>query len=174
MILGTVISNIDEAKCTAMNQGLTEWADCHPLTDSADIFHVFIHHFEGSHVGEGNHTGYNNAKYWLVCGPKKLGSPAVHAVILEMTRKATIIAPYCVQATGLVASSLPSLENGKSKEVKHITITGGDKNRIALVFDGEWDGFAFVYACKKAEHSKLSKEECDELKEFPRLGLRLF
>jgi len=51
--------------------------------------HALIHRSEGHYVGEGGHLGYENAKYWLAGGHKKLASLCDHAVRREMRDYAT-------------------------------------------------------------------------------------
>ena len=66
VILGvTTWEDLDLAEYAATHSGLTNWSQTHPLSDVDDVIHSMIHRLEGSAVGEGGYTGYQNAKYWL-------------------------------------------------------------------------------------------------------------
>jgi hypothetical protein len=65
---------IKEAEFAATHPGQTKWMQNHPLSDVDDWIHSIIHRQEGDAIGEGNHTGWDNAKYWAAGGPKQLYS----------------------------------------------------------------------------------------------------
>ena len=71
VLLGVTKTNLEEAEYAATHPG-SGWAEAHPLSDSADMLHAILHRLEGPAVGEGNHTGYVNAKYWLAGGGKRV------------------------------------------------------------------------------------------------------
>jgi len=163
VILGVTQDNLEEAEYAATHRGETNWTQEHPLTDSADFIHAALHRLEGSAVGEGEYTGYENAKYWLAGGPKALEVPAKHSSRTELVRIARQHAPCCVKA-GVIAG-----ENG----AEHIIIADGSKTRKVCVPAGEWDGFVFVDLCKKREYGELSKEEANEVAILQRAELIL-
>jgi len=70
VLLGVNLDNVEEAEYAATHPGETNWSKQHPLSDVDDMAHSLIHRLEGNRRGEGNHTGYENAKYWIAGGPK--------------------------------------------------------------------------------------------------------
>ena len=65
ILLGVNFTNIQEAEYAATHPGQTNWYQNHPLSQSDQYLHGIIHRMEGSNIGEGGLTGYENAKYWL-------------------------------------------------------------------------------------------------------------
>ena len=65
ILLGVNLTNIQEAEYAATHPGQTNWYKNHPLSQSDQYLHGIIHRIEGSNIGEGGLTGYENAKYWL-------------------------------------------------------------------------------------------------------------
>jgi hypothetical protein len=151
LILGVTWNNKEEAEYAATHRGQTNWTQEHPLTDKDDAIHAALHRLEGSARGEGNHTGYDNAKYWLAGGPKALEKPAQHVVRTALARIARERAPCCVDA-GVISSG-----------AKHVIIAGGGKTRNVCVPEGEWDGFVFVDICERRASGELSEREADEV-----------
>lgn len=163
VILGITLDNVEEGEYAASHRGETNWMQEHPLSDSADLIHAAIHRLEGSAVGEGDHMGYENSKYWLVGGPKALERPAMHSVRTDLARMARECAPCCV-TQGVIAG-----ENG----AKHSIIAGGGKMRTVHVPAGQWDGFVFVDLCERRECGVLSQELIDEVTMLQRAELVL-
>jgi len=93
VVLGVTPVDIAQGEYAAMHPGQTSWADNHPLSTAADIIHAAIHRLEGAAYGEGNHTGYDNAKYWAMGGPKKLENPAPHPAREKLACRAMEYAP---------------------------------------------------------------------------------
>ena len=108
------------------------------------MLHAAIHRIvEGSALGEGDATGYENAKYWLAGGPKLLDHPAAHPVREALARLAKKHAPHCVEQGGVVAS----------KDTRYSVLSGGGKTRSICVPAGQWDDYAFLNLCQQwADH----------------------
>jgi hypothetical protein len=141
MLLGVTLDNLDEAEYSATHRGETNWAQKHPLTDSADILHAAIHRLvEGYDLGEGGQTGYDNAKYWLAGGPKLLSKPSPHLVRTALARIAQEHTPRCIAEGNLIAP-----QGG----AKHSVLSGGGKTRTVCVPHGQWDDFCFLELCKR-------------------------
>lgn len=163
VILGVSRDSIDEAEYAATHPG-SGWAKAHPLSDSADLLHALLHRLEGQELGEGNHTGFSNAKFWLAGGDKKLEAPAPHPIRSVLAAKAQKSA--CLRRLGLV----PTAER---KCAQHRIIAGGGQRREVAVPVGEWDGFAFVDVCEKWQAGALSPEEAVEVAAIQRAELEL-
>lgn len=161
VLLGVMRDNVEEAEFAATHPGQTDWAKQHPLTDSADLLHAAIHRLEGSKLGEGNHTGFENAMYWLAGGPKMLESPASHPVRTRLVQLAKERAPFCV-AKGVI-----------SRGAEHTIIAGDGATRQVLVPHGEWDGFAFVGVCERRACGELSPKEDGEVANLQHAELAL-
>ena len=67
VLLGVTVSELQVAEHAATHPGQTPWAENHPASfeDTSDWIHSVIHRYEGANIGEGNHTGYFNAMYWI-------------------------------------------------------------------------------------------------------------
>lgn len=164
VILGVTPHNLDEAEYAATHRGQTDWAKRHPLTDTADRIHSIIHRLEGPALGEGNHTGYDNAKYWVLGGPKELACPAQHPIRDELRRIALEHAPCCCCfGNGRGAIVAGQGEDGEGSI--HRIIVGGDeeKTREVRIPPGEWDDVAFIHACRLRAEGSLSEAECREI-----------
>jgi hypothetical protein len=166
-ILGVTPHNLDEAEHAATHRGQTDWAEKHPLTDGADRIHSIVHRLEGPAVGEGDHTGYENAKYWILGGPKELAYPAPHPIRRELRRIALEHAPRCIaQSNGGVVAGRG--DDGRGP-IHRIIVGGGagagegGKTRDVRVPPGEWDDVAFIDACRRRSEGLLSAEECREI-----------
>ena len=164
VVLGVTPHNLDEAEYAATHRGQTDWAESHPLTDTADRIHSIIHRLEGPALGEGNHTGYANAKYWILGGPKELVGPEPHPIRDELRRRALQHAPN-IANRGIIAG-----EGVDGRGPVHQVIAGGEKMRKVRVPPGEWDDIAFIDVCKLrsedrdgCELDRLSEEECREI-----------
>ena len=141
VLLGVTLDNLDEAEYAATHRGETDWAQKHPLTDSADIFHAAIHRLiEGDDLGEGDQTGYDNAKYWLAGGPKLLPKPSPHPVRTTLARIAREHTPRCISEGNLIAP-----KGG----AKHTVLSGAGKTRTVCIPHGSWDDFCFLELCKR-------------------------
>ena len=163
-VLGVTPHNLEEAEYAATHRGQTDWAEKHPLTDTADRIHSIIHRLEGPAKGEGGHTGYDNAKYWMLGGPKELVCPASHPIRDELCRIALENAPCCCvgnRSRGIVAGGG---EDGRGS-IHHIIVGGADgkTRREVRVPPGEWDDVAFIDACRLRSEGLLSEEECREI-----------
>ena len=164
VVLGVTPHNLDEAEYAATHRGQTDWAESHPLMDTADRIHSIIHRLEGPALGEGNHTGYANAKYWILGGPKELVCPEPHPIRDELRRRALQHAPN-IANRGIIAG-----EGVDRRGPIHRVIAGGEKMRKVRVPPGEWDDIAFIDVCKLrsedrdgSKPGRLSKEECREI-----------
>ena len=164
VVLGVTPHNLDEAEYAATHRGQTDWSATHPLTDTADRIHSIIHRLEGSALGEGNHTGYANAKYWILGGPKELVCPEPHPIRNELRRRVLQHAPNLLNR-GIIAG-----EGKDGRGPIHQVIAGGEKMREVRIPPGEWDDVAFIDVCRLrsedrdgCELNRLSEEECREI-----------
>lgn len=185
LVLGVTPHELDTAEYAATHPGQTSWSKDHPLTDSADRIHALIHRLEGSALGEGNHSGFDNAKYWILGGPKLLDKPADHWVKAVLEARAPLIAPLCVARRKLLSPRTSSRRQhlnidtyqgkGTNKlRPEHSIPVAGGKTRAVLpnLKEGEWDDLAFIDLCRLREGGKvLSEEECKEIMELQRLEL---
>jgi len=151
---------LEEAEYAATHRGQTNWANEHPLTDIDDLIHSIIHRLEGSNVGEGGYTGFENAKYWAMGGPK------MYSELISTTSKwkeiyqqqlcllAKRYAPTCV-SKGLIVND--------SKGRVHEIIAGGGKYRNVHVPYGCWDALCFIDLMERA--SCKQDEDCQALEQ---------
>lgn len=154
ILLGVTLDNLEEAEYAATHRGQTDWAQTHYLSDAADMLHAAIHRMvEGKDIGEGDQTGYDNARYWLAGGPKLLTTPAHHPVRETLARIARDHAPKCCQAGVIVASA------GSSKGAEHKVLSGGGKHRVVCVPCGQWDDFAFLQLCQRWAEGSLDHDK---------------
>ena len=154
VLLGVSLNNLEEAEYAASHRGKTDWAEKHPLSTAADILHAAIHRIvEGNELGEGDQTGYDNARYWLAGGPKVLDAPASHPVREALVRIAREHTPKCFKYTGIVAGD----------NVEHRVLSGGGKTRMVRVPCGQWDDFKFLELCQKWADGTLEKDLEDEV-----------
>mmetsp|Transcript_17474 Transcript_17474/g.48244 ORF Transcript_17474/g.48244 Transcript_17474/m.48244 type:complete len:395 (+) Transcript_17474:831-2015(+) len=177
LVLGVTLDELETAEYAATHPGKTSWLRDHPLDDSADWIHAIVHRLEGSALGEVDQPGYENAKYWILGGPKLLERPAAdHPVRKLMARCAPRIAPVCVSTRGLLwSSSSSSSGNNKDKDNtntntktnddpktndhasrrrnKHRVLAGGGKFRSVVppLTEGEWDDLAFIELYRQME-----------------------
>lgn len=166
VILGVTPYNLDEAEYAATHRGQTDWAERHPLTDTADRIHSIIHRLEGPALGEGNHTGYDNAKYWILGGPKELACPASCPIRDELLRIALEHAPRCCCCVenGRGAIVAGQGEDGRGSIHRIIAGGGGEgTTREVRIPPGEWDEVAFIDMCRLRTEGVLSEEECREI-----------
>ena len=166
VILGVTPHNLDEAEYAATHRGETDWAEKHPLTDTADRIHSIIHRLEGPALGEGNHTGYDNAKYWILGGPKELACPAHHPIRNELRRIALEHAPCCCGFGKNGRGAIVAGEGDDGRGSNHRIIVGGggeETTREVGVPPGEWEDVAFIDACRLRTEGVLSEEECREI-----------
>ena len=139
-----------DAEYAATHRGETSWTDDHPLDDVDDIIHSLINRIEGSLVGEGGYTGYENAKYWAAGGPKKLAMaeicehPVCRALVILATRKADLFSEH---SSLLLATLIPS------QTVEHKIIAGGRKFRTVSVPAGKWDSLGLIDLWQQASSS---------------------
>lgn len=164
VLLGVTMDNLKEGEYAASHRGQTNWAQEHPLTDSADILHAAIHRIvEGNDLGEGDQTGYENAKYWLAGGPKLLERPKAHPVRESLARIAKEHAPLSVTNGGVIAS----------QGIKHDVPSGGGATRTVCVPCGQWDDYAFLDLCRKWANGALDKDLEDEVATLQRAEIIL-
>lgn len=139
VMLGVNSTNLEEAEFAATNRGQTSWSKDHPLTDTDDMLHSAIHRLcEGNFVGEGGHTGWENAKFWAAGGPKMLYDGQKrhqeHPIRRALAEAVLEHTPRCVNE-GVVCRSHPC---------EHTIIAEGCNFRQCLVESGCWDPFCFV------------------------------
>jgi hypothetical protein len=164
-VLGVTPTNLDEAEYAATHRGETTWNQDHPLSDEDDLLHALIHLWEGDARGEGNYTGWDNCKYWMLGGPKKrycssesdesedTSPTSVHAIEASLCQMAQSVAPKCVLAGVVTGETL--------ERRQHSIIAGGGQYRIATLPPGRWNSIAFVDLC--SQRRKLDKEMLWEL-----------
>jgi hypothetical protein len=149
VILGVSWDNMDDAEEYSVrrkqqNRSTTQrrWIDRHPLDETDDFVHSIIHRLEGGHNGEGGHTGYDNAKYWISGGPKHHPTVPTHdhpvyQTLCELYRS--------LMKRNNVTTLLPSFVHDDG-EVKYEIVAGGGTKRIVLVQPNCWDGIAVIDA----------------------------
>jgi hypothetical protein len=105
VILGVTRNRLDDAEYAATHPGQTTWSQDHPLTDVDDMVHSLMHRLcEGSLIGEGGYSGWENAAYWAAGGPKRrFAIPSSscepeHPVRSALAYAASEHAPHCVRA----------------------------------------------------------------------------
>lgn len=163
VVLGVSLAEIEEAEYAASHPGETSWSEDHPLTTASDMIHSIIHRLEGPALGEGNHTGYENAKYWAMGGPKKMDKQPYHHVRQLLAERARLYAPCCV-ARGVVVRAVDSTSEDKI----HCIIAGGEQTRNVQISPGEWNSIAFIDICKLRSEGRLTEEECAEVADLQR------
>jgi hypothetical protein len=156
ILLGVTMKNLEEAEIAATHPPST-WSQRHPLNDLDEIVHSIVHRWEGQHIGEGNHTGWENAMYWAAGEPPKLprhqhrkNNPAVlvpsslgHPVRQALAAFAVRRAPRLVRLGVVVAPSSSSSSDSPSS-CHHEILAGGGECRTVSVPGGWWDPFQFV------------------------------
>ena len=164
MLLGVSWNNIEEAEYAARHRGQTDWAEKNPLSTAADMLHAAIHRIvEGHALGEGDHSGYDNARYWLVGGPKRLDSPDPHPVREALVRIAQEHCHQCVQETRIIAK----------ENTTHTVLSGGGQTRTVGVPSGHWDDFEFVELCRAWADGSLDDDLEDEVATLQRAEIIL-
>ena len=138
VVLGADWNNLEEAEYAATHRGQTNWTQEHPLSDEDDMVHSIIHRLEGDLEGEGGHTGWENAKFWIAGGPKMCKYLGKHPVHEAMCRLCPEIAPTLGHL--LVAKKLR----------RHEIIAGGEK-RTVWIEKGCFDPISYVSLCQYAE-----------------------
>lgn len=146
VLLGVTPKDIETAEYAASHPGQTSWAKDHPssFTDVSDWIHSVLHRLEGNNVGEGDHTGFHNARYWALGGPKSLHEPAEHPLREVLAMRGPFLAPLCV-AKGLLK------QNSDSVKI--------------------WDDLAFIDLCRLRHEGKLTEEECAEVVKLQQLEI---
>jgi hypothetical protein len=161
LILGVTTENIHEAEYAATHPGETSWSIEHPSSTLDDILHYIIHRLEGCHEsqeGGGRHIGYENAKYWLAGGDKKLDCVATHGLW-------TFLKDYVL----MNEKKFNHLELivPKAKRRTYSIIAEGGNMRNVHVDGGSWDEFRFIDLCQiRYEHNTNEDslyESIDEL-----------
>ena len=172
VLLGVTLDNLKEGEFAATHRGQTDWAEKHPLNDASDMLHAAVHRIvEGNQRGEGGHTGYENACYWLAGGPKLLDSPKAHPVREALAKIAQEHAPMCL-AAGIIA---PRSSNTTSNRAgtEHSVLSGGGKTRTVCVPPGQWDDFVFLELCRCWKEGLLIKDLEDEVATLQRAEIIL-
>jgi len=136
LILGVNRKNIEQAEYAATHPGKTSWSVDHPLNADQDLLHALIHRLEGENIGEGGHTGFENAKYWLAGGGKMLKSVEDHVVKDNLKE-------YVLKRKYLHHLDLVPLETRT-----YNIIAGGGKRRDVLVKSQTFDFFRFHAMCE--------------------------
>jgi hypothetical protein len=136
LILGVNRTNIEQAEYAATHPGKTSWSVDHPLDADQDLLHALIHRLEGEKVGEGGHTGFENAKYWLAGGDKMLESVEDHVVKDHLKE-------FVLKRNYLHHLDLVPLETRT-----YSIIAGGGKRRDVVVESGTFDFFRFHCMCE--------------------------
>ena len=94
---------------------------------------------EGTSIGEGGHSGYENAKYWSFGGPKECSEPLSfnkHSEIYQyLCMLAEQKAPKCV-SKGLIVR--------KSSGITHEIIADGGRKRNVKIPFGYWDPICYI------------------------------
>jgi hypothetical protein len=157
VILGVTPDCVDEAEYAATHPGQTSWNDDHPLQDVDDWVHSLLHRMEGSTVGEGGHSGFENAKYWAAGGPKVYGrlgcGPSWKRALCQLARMRT---PISV-ARGVVVAT--------DEDASHRILAGGDKlPRLVTVAKGSWNPIRYIELCNECRESDTAlRRELDWL-----------
>ena len=162
VILGVTPSNVLDAEYAATHPG-SGWTQRHALSTLDDWIHSIIHRDgEGSAKGEGNHTGWENARHWAAGGPKTCcdGLPPLctHPVAQRLAKEAPLCAPLCCQRSVVVPLDSAST---------HSVLADGGKRRTVCVSPGLWDPFCFITLL---ESNDLELQ--DELEHLRRLERR--
>lgn len=133
-VLGVTADNFREAEYAATHPP-SNWSRIHPLSEEDDMVHSLIHRWEGDRVGEGNHTGWENAKYWACGGPKRLDGEELgaHPVRRALAALAAEHAPNLLRL-GVVAAT----------PCQHEVLADGGSHRVVAVPPGCWDPVQFI------------------------------
>jgi hypothetical protein len=158
VLLGVTLDVIEEAEYAATHPGQTSWSDDHPLEDIDDWVHSMLHRIEGNNIGEGGHSGFDNAKFWTAGGPKKAYerleiTPWKEALCEMAKRKAPISL-----GLGVVADV----------DKAHSILSGGGKPpRTLTVPQGCWDPIQYIELCRRqcedTNHNSTLRDELDWL-----------
>lgn len=154
VILGVTLENLDSAEYAATHRGQpTSWAEDHPLSDLDDIIHSLIHRMEGSTVGEGGHSGFENAKYWACGGPKASKEPLLSSCIGVVCDKLQELAkqhaPLCVSEKGLI----------RNMGTTHQIIAGGGTFRTVHVPKDCWDAICYIDLCQEESNDDSALQQ---------------
>jgi hypothetical protein len=153
VLLGVSLENIQQAEYAATHPGQTDWSKRYPFSTSIDLLHACLHRFEGSEIGEGGHSGFQNADYWFAGGPKRLETSPLHPSLDRLAQLAFTHAPLCTRRFGLVVADV---------QRQYEILADGGKARRVQVLPGQWDGFAFGRLCEQWEQGNLCLEEARE------------
>jgi hypothetical protein len=164
VLLGVTFGNLKDAEYAATHRGQTNWTKEHPLEDLDDLIHSIIHRLEGNQLGEGGHSGFDNAEYWAAGGPKAYetvlsssassssskNDPPPSAIIYQaLCDFARHKAPLCV-GLGLIADK---------DTVSHNILADGGQRRRVHVPKGCWDSILFLRLCKQCADDDNENEE---------------
>lgn len=137
VLLGVTLKELEDAEYAATHRGQTNWTQDHPFSDFDDVLHSLIHRLEGPNVGEGGHTGYQNAKYWLAGGPKKLERLEPRNNLIQEVYQALV--DYLRQAHPTLVDRLVY-----SHDTQYEIIAGGGKVRTVIVSANTFNGMALI------------------------------
>ena len=184
LLLGVTLDNLDEAEYAATHRGQTSWTQDHPFEDIDDVVHSIVHRLEGNTKGEGGHTGYDNAKYWVAGGPK-MYSKLTNNVNLKYKRTLCEIAkrktPIAV-SLGVIVKQDPDNNKDKDGETEegirhHILAGGGKPPRPVFIPYGCWDPIRYIDLCciynGKVEGANLDDERNVEVVDHHQLRKEL-
>jgi hypothetical protein len=154
VVLGVTLENFREAEHAATHPP-SNWSHLHPLSDYDDAVHSLLHRWEGDSVGEGNHTGWENAKYWACGGPNRLDGNDLggHPVRRALAALASERAPNLVRL-GVVAPN----------PCQHPILADGGSHRVVSVPPGCWDPIQFINVKRRMSlpvlHEECQTDEC--------------
>jgi hypothetical protein len=165
-LLGVTLDNLVEAEYAATHPGQTDFSVKHPLSKYDDMLHSLIHRWEGTLKGEGNHTGYENAKYWAAGGPKNV-DVVCHLFSNYLMQYACLECPLAV-SQGVIAA-----KDGCEHEI----IAEEGNHRTVKVPGNCWDPFAFIeILCRSkaedkdeaisSENKQLLHDQLQQLEEY--------
>lgn len=156
VVLGVNRTNFRAAEIAATHPG-SGWSTRHPLSTEDDWIHALIHRdAEGNLLGEGNHTGWENAKYWATGGPKRLDR-----IVLDH--------PVARQLATAVRDE--ELRLRTDMERSYSVLADGGSRRTVWVPPDSWDPVRFIDLLR--DQGKLTLPQRDELERLRLLEYRL-
>jgi len=177
-VLGVDASNLGEAEYAATHPGKNHWSERHPLSDVDDMVHSIVHRLEGDAWGEGNQTGWENAKYWVSGGPKRHEEvpPASvrnrsaqqrrrHPVPVQLARYARSFAPHAVAAGVVVDGGAEDDDGAMTSDNRrrcHAVIAGGGEQRTVAVAPGCWDPIRFIDLLSEQKPKSSETDRCND------------
>ncbi len=163
VLLGANETNLDVAEYAATHP--TSWHQDHPLCDVNDLVHSLIHRCEGACIGEGGHSGFENAKYWAAGGPKEYTNFGYAASSVNLIHRALL--QWSSVHTPEIIADVVSTHSAR----RHSILASKGQRRHVVVAPGCWDPFAFIDFCSTAE--QLGSVEQEQLRSLQEFELRL-